>query len=210
LGVPVDKNFRVSDTTGYRPSVSVSPSGGFVVTWIDSRDGNYNIYAQRYNPDYSPYSVNYKVNNELEGLNPEQESPDVATNGTNIIFTWRDPKWQRGYDIAAKVVDWSFTSIDEKEPVEISEMLLPNLPNPFINSTLIRYQIDNKQKISIKIYDISGRLITTLLDGIVEPGIHKLHWNGQDNKNNKVAAGIYFCRLTAGNKFQSKKIIILK
>jgi hypothetical protein len=210
MGTLVDTNFRVSDTSGYQPSVSASPFGGFVVTWHDSRDGNYNIYAQRYNPDYSPDSTNYKVNNELEGLNPVQKYPDVATDGTNMIFTWVDPRWQMGYDIAAKVVDWNYTSVDEKEPVEISEMLLPNLPNPFINSTLIRYQTNIKQKISIKIYDLSGRLITTLLDGLVEPGVHSQRWDGKATRGREVPAGIYFCRLDAGDKSESRKLVLLR
>jgi hypothetical protein len=209
-GVFVDTNFKVSDVYGYEPSVSVSTSGGFVVTWYDYRDGNYNIYAQKYNTDYSPDSTNYKVNNELEGMSTSQWNSNVATDGNNIIFTWQDAKWQRGWDIAAKVVDWSFTSIDEKEPIEISEMLLPNLPNPFINSTLIRYQTKIKQKISIKIYDLSGRLVTSLLDDLVEPGIHSQRWNGKDARGRDVPAGIYFCRMSAGNKFQSKKMVMLK
>jgi hypothetical protein len=209
-GAFVGTNFMVSDVDGYEPSVSVSPSGEFVITWFDYREGNYSIYAQRYNPDYSPDGINYKVNNKIEGLNKVQFGSDVATDGTNIIFTWQDAKWQRGWDIAVKVVDWNFTSVDEKEHIEVSTMLLPNLPNPFINSTLIRYQTKIKQKISIKIYDLSGRLITTLLDDLVEPGVHSQRWDGKDVRGREVPAGIYFCRLDALNKSESRKLVLLR
>lgn len=211
LGIPVDANFKISDVVAYWPCVDASDTGRFVVTWHDYRDGNTNIYAQSFNPDYTPYKGNYKVNNDIEGLNQGQIYPDLVTDGTNIIFTWDDTKWQRGYDIAAKVVGWEFSSsIDDGEYVEIPTMLLPNIPNPFINSTLIRYQIDERQEIKIEIYDISGRLIRTLSSGIVEPGVHNLRWNGKDAEGKRVPAGIYFCRLSAGNRIQSRKMVMIK
>ncbi|MCK4572672.1 T9SS type A sorting domain-containing protein, partial [candidate division WOR-3 bacterium] len=211
LGIPVDANFKISDVVAYWPCVDASDTGRFVVTWHDYRDGNTNIYAQSFNPDYTPYKGNYKVNNDIEGLNQGQIYPDLVTDGTNIIFTWDDTKWQRGYDIAAKVVGWEFSSsIDDGEYVEIPTMLLPNIPNPFVNSTLIRYQIDERQEIKIEIYDISGRLIRTLSSGIVEPGVHNLRWNGKDAEGKRVPAGIYFCRLSAGNRIQSRKMVMIK
>jgi len=211
LGVPVGVNFKVSDVIGYYPSVSASPTGGFVVTWYCRQGSNpTNIFAQRYNPDYSPDLTNYKVNNEIEGLNTYQFEPDVATDGTNIIFTWQDPKWQKGYDIAAKVVEWNFTSIDEVESIKDNIRLLPNRPNPFINSTLIRYSVDKRQRIRIKIYDLSGREIRTLVDGEVEKGIHSIQWDGKNGESRRVPAGIYFCRMKSKDRTQSLKMVLFR
>jgi hypothetical protein len=209
-GSLVGTNFKVSDAFGYRPSLGVSPSGGFVVAWHDSSSGDYDIYAQRYNPDYSPDNVNYRVNNEIEGVNPDQRYADIATNGTNIMYTWQDAKWQRGYDIAAKLVRWDLSSIDEEILLELSTMILPNIPNPFINSTIIRFQTDKKQAIKIKLFDLSGRLINTLLDGVVEAGIYDLEWKGTDAKGKIVPVGLYFCRLEAEEKIFTQKIVRLK
>ena len=209
LGALVGVNFKVSDSYGYYPSVSASPTGGFVVTWNNKPYLSYDIFAQRYNPDYSPDSSNYKVNNEVEGLNPDKLYPDVATDGTNIIFVWQDAKWQLGYDISAKVVGWDFTSIDEIDPIIRSVNLLPNVPNPFVKSTTIRYSVDKTQEVKIGIYDIAGKEVCTLVDSKVEPGIHQATWNGMNSKG-KVPVGIYFCQLKSGNKIQSRKIVLIR
>jgi len=211
LGAPVGVNFKVSDTTGYYSSVSASPTGGFVVTWYCHQGSNpANIFAQRYNPDYTPDNSNYQVNNEIEGLNPNQFYPDVATDGTNIIFTWQDPRWQKGYDIAAKVVEWNFAAVDEIETFTESIRLLPNIPNPFSKSTTIRYSVDKTQEVKIGIYDITGREVCTLVNGKVGTGVHQLTWNGSSFRGDEVPTGIYFCRLESGNKVQSRKMVLLR
>ncbi|MCK4529307.1 T9SS type A sorting domain-containing protein, partial [candidate division WOR-3 bacterium] len=211
LGAPVDTNFKVSDAYGYYPSVSASPTGGFVVTWYCYQGSNpTNIFAQRYNPDYSPDGSNYQVNNEIEGLNPDQYNPDVATDGTNIIFTWQGPKWQKGFDIAVKVVEWNFNSVDEIETFTESIKLLPNIPNPFSESTIIRYSVDKPREVRIGIYDLTGREVCTLVDGKVGTGVHRVTWNGMNSKGDGVPAGIYFCRLESGDKIQSRKMVLLR
>ncbi|MCK4544433.1 T9SS type A sorting domain-containing protein, partial [candidate division WOR-3 bacterium] len=209
LGNPVDPNFQIADGSCYYSAVDVSPDSGFVVVWYQYDYPEYDIYAQRFNTDCTPDSTTYKVNNDTEGLNTLQYRPDVATDGTNIIFTWQDPKWQKGYDIAAKVVGWDFTSIDEIKPIIRSISLLPNIPNPFAKSTTIRYSVDKTREVKIRIYDIAGKEVCTLFDGKVDPGIHQVTWSGMNSKG-KVPAGIYFCQLKSGNKIQSRKIVLLR
>jgi hypothetical protein len=210
LGNLVDPNFPIADGSCYGPAVDVSPDSGFVVVWYKYVVyPEYDIYAQRFNNDCSPVSTAYKVNNDTEGPNPLQRYPDVTTDGTNIIFTWQDAKWQRGYDIAAKVVGWDFTSIDEIKPITRSINLLPNVPNPFVKFTTIRYSVDKTREVKIGIYDIAGKEVCTLVDGKVGTGVHQVTWNGMNSKG-KVPAGIYFCQLKSGNKIQSRKIVLLR
>jgi flagellar hook assembly protein FlgD len=71
-----------------------------------------------------------------------------------------------------------------------------------INSTPVR--------ISIKIYDIVGRLIKTLIDGPKEPGVYTIVWNGEDESGKEVGTGVYFCRFKAGEKQTIRKIICVK
>lgn len=208
VGNLLDTNFQISNGTAENPAVSGSPSRGFIVTWNESDVGQ-DIYAQIYDSTYAPDSTNFKVNNTQEGFVLDQLAPDVVSNDTNIIFTWEDPKWQRGYDIAAKVYAWQIASVDERDYM-IFTKLLPNKPNPFINTTHIRFNIKRREKVKLEIFDITGRLINTLLDRTIEPGIHSLIWNGKDEKGKKVSAGIYFCRLTAENKAQSRKMVLLR
>lgn len=63
---------------------------------------------------------------------------------------------------------------------------------------------------ALKIYDISGEFIVCLVDRRQEKGSYAATWNGKDEKGNAVGSGIYFCRLTAGDKTLSKKMVLLR
>ena len=197
-------NFMISEGYGWYPSIAVNPNGGYVVTWYDSRGFGYDIYAQKFKPDLSPDSVNYKVNNDVEGINYNQDFPAVATDGNNIVFVWRDAKWQRGYDIAAKVVNWAFSSVD-KEITEGDIYLMLKSSNPITGPFLIQYSIDMTTDVDISIYNLVGRRIKTLVKGRVKNGTHQVQWN-PDN----IPTGLYFCRMNAGGKTNSVKILYVK
>jgi len=84
-------------------------------------------------------------------------------------------------------------------------------PNPFEKITEIRYQIGigsrQKSVVSMNIYDITGRLVKTLVNEPQEPGYYKVLWDGKDNLDNAVPSGIYFYRIEAGNFTAMKKIV---
>jgi hypothetical protein len=83
--------------------------------------------------------------------------------------------------------------------------LFQNLPNPFNFRTMIRYQVPIENVISLKIYDLSGRLIETLVDKRQKPGIYQVQWDGKYQ-----SSGVYFYRLTSGDYSETKKLILLK
>jgi len=149
-------NFKVSGQSGYRSSIGIAPSGKFAVTWHDYREGNYNIYAQRYNPDYTPNGTNSKVNNEFEGVNTSQYDPGVATNGDNIIFTWRDAKWQKGWDIAAKVLGWSSGIEDVK--TEGKGFTILGISSPILRSKeWLTFSVDSPSEVDFDVSKLPSR-----------------------------------------------------
>lgn len=107
--------------------------------------------------------------------------------------------------------DW-ISGIDEETPDLDGKIarLLGNSPNPFNQNTTIRYLLANTEKVSLKIYDISGKLIKTLVEGYKGPGEHSITWYGRNNNGNQVPSGIYFTRLSIGNFAESKKMIFIK
>lgn len=96
------------------------------------------------------------------------------------------------------------TAIDNctEIPTDIS---IANYPNPFNASTIIKYQIPNENFVSIKVFDMLGRQITTLVNGEISAGNHEVLFKG-DN----IASGIYLYTIEVGNVFKTNKMILLK
>lgn len=93
--------------------------------------------------------------------------------------------------------------------IPVSFVMYQNTPNPFANSTTIRYALPYATNVSLKVYDISGRRVSVLREGKQKAGIYTLQWNGRDNNNVKLASGVYFIRFEADKYTDSKKAVIL-
>ncbi len=98
--------------------------------------------------------------------------------------------------------------IDEQVPVEFT--LEQNYPNPFNPNTVIRYSIVTPSLVSLKIFDILGREVKTLVNKEQVNGVYEVNWNGDDEFGNKVSTGVYFYRIDAGNFVQTKKMMLIK
>ncbi|MCK4353195.1 PQQ-binding-like beta-propeller repeat protein [candidate division WOR-3 bacterium] len=83
-------------------------------------------------------------------------------------------------------------------------------PNPFSQKTEIRYQISDVSEASLKIYDISGRLIKKIIDKRQKPGYYTVIWDGKNENGERVASGIYFYRLETGDITLTKKMIVVR
>ncbi|MGE5498633.1 MAG: YCF48-related protein, partial [Syntrophothermus sp.] len=83
--------------------------------------------------------------------------------------------------------------------------LYQNYPNPFNPSTTIRYTINRPDHVSLKIYDILGKLVKVLVDEWQREGEHKVTWTAGN-----LASGIYFCRLSSGKYSETKKIMMIQ
>ena len=88
--------------------------------------------------------------------------------------------------------------------------LLQNFPNPFNPSTTIRYALPSQTHVMLKIYDILGQEVKTLINEVQEAGYRSAEWNSMDNSGLAVGSGTYFCRLTAGNFIETKKLLLVK
>ncbi len=95
--------------------------------------------------------------------------------------------------------------------VKLSDMLphgfglSQNFPNPFNPSTIIRYQVAAHGHVTLKIFDLLGREVTTLVDETRSPGEHAVSWDAGD-----AASGVYIYRLQSGSFVESKKLVVLR
>lgn len=83
--------------------------------------------------------------------------------------------------------------------------LAPNYPNPFNATTTIEYIINNREKIDLRVYDLSGELIQTLDKGLKNQGLHRVKWNAGEQ-----ASGVYFIKLQINNRTQVQKCLLIK
>ncbi len=95
-------------------------------------------------------------------------------------------------------------------PPAVTALLAPR-PNPFNPASLLRYDLAAPQRIRLCLYDASGRLVATLVDGPHDAGRHEAVWRGEDRAGRRVAAGVYFARLeTARDGAVTRKLTLLK
>lgn len=85
-----------------------------------------------------------------------------------------------------------------------------NYPNPFNPSTTIRYALPEKGHARIDIFNLLGQRVATLVNETVPAGENVVVWNGTDDTGARVASGVYFYRLTAGERTMSRKMMLLK
>jgi hypothetical protein len=100
------------------------------------------------------------------------------------------------------------TDVDEAESIlKDSYELNQNYPNPFNPTTVISYQLPKSEYVSLKIYDVLGNEIETIVNEYKQAGNYSVEFRA---KSDELSSGIYFYRLTAGNYSESKKMILIK
>jgi len=85
-----------------------------------------------------------------------------------------------------------------------------NYPNPFNPSTIIKFGLPEASFVSIKIYNVLGQEVKSLLNDQKNAGTYSVQWNGDNNFGHKVSSGTYIYRIVAGNNVATKKMVLLK
>jgi hypothetical protein len=96
-------------------------------------------------------------------------------------------------------------SVGENGSLPNDFSLSQNYPNPFNPVTKIGYGVSSSGFVSLKLYDVLGQEVATLVNAIEEPGYKSVTWNGKE-----VPSGVYFYRLQAGSFIETKKLLLLR
>lgn len=94
--------------------------------------------------------------------------------------------------------------------VPSSITLYGNTPNPFNPTTRIRFALPGAMHVSLKVVDVSGRIVKILLAGNEPAGEREVTWNGKNDNGQSVASGVYFMLLEAGAESQMKKMTLIR
>ncbi len=140
----------------------------------------------------------------------EGRSVDLTTDGGFIIAGNTYDYYAGEYNIYLIKLS-SETSVSEPQSGTVPELSNIHIyPNPFSNLTTIVFNLPSGADgvVSLSIYDISGRIVTTLVDKPMEAGTYSIIWNGTDGEGCHVCPGVYFCRIE-GSLFNCAKRMIL-
>jgi len=115
-----------------------------------------------------------------------------------------DEHWALYYDLLNKNAE-----IDDAH-VPAKPIISSNYPNPFNPTTTIAYYIPRKSIVSMAIYNLKGQKVRDLINNEIPKGNHKIIWDGQNNSGKTVGSGLYFVRISIGNNFDTRKVMMLK
>ncbi len=121
------------------------------------------------------------------------------------------------FDVNAYSTKKIVTTVNKPTGVDDGNFNIPglfklnqNFPNPFNPETMISFSLDKPGDVTLSIYDILGRTVTTLYQGYLPTGQHEFRWNGVDVNGQSVASGIYFYRLSSDKVSLTRKMVLMK
>ncbi len=145
----------------------------------------------------------------LETTNASAIGLDTSSNGYSyqrLTTTW-DPV-TTGEIMLRAIVQYYTANDDDVTPAYT--LAANNYPNPFNPETTIAFSVPTTGPASLKIYNLKGQLIRTLVDDVREAGNHTVVWNGKDSNDSSVSSGLYFYRLTNDGKTITRKMLLSK
>ena len=122
-------------------------------------------------------------------------------------------------EIVYAVTPWGLFRLDLRElPTAVIHQaaipsiftLHPNYPNPFNAQTTIEFSLPAAGHVHLALYDILGQRVRTLIDGRRLSGLHRIVWDGLNDGGRTAGSGVYFCRLKAGNREATRRMLLLK
>ena len=99
---------------------------------------------------------------------------------------------------------------DLNTPLPQRTFLLPVYPNPSNLGVLISYELAREGRVTIRVYDTSGRVVRTLDLGVKPPGRHIAYWDGRDGRGREVGSGVYIYSLRTGDFFSDRRMAVVK
>lgn len=181
----------------YPDSVTV-PSHGFIL-----------FYANK-GEESSVLNLNFKLSGggEQVGLwNPDQESIDSITYGdqTTDISFGRYPDGGAVWEFMPTFTPGASNVANNIIEKDEAPLMSQNVPNPFRNSTTIRFNIAASQNITLSVYDVTGKLVTVLANGYYTAGEHNVVWNAEN-----IPAGYYLYSIKTATGSTVKKASVVK
>ncbi|MBN3035581.1 MAG: T9SS type A sorting domain-containing protein [Bacteroidales bacterium] len=209
---------RVNDDPGNNAyqwfgTMSVAPDGRIDVVWLDTRDNPGSVWSALYYCYSNDGGVTFSVNQKLsESFNPHVGWPqqdkmgdyfDMFSDETGAHLAWA-ATFNGEQDVYYAHITPEVTGITSGE-MTVPASLVQNYPNPFRHETHIRYHLAAEQRVSLKVFDMTGQEVATLVDKWQPAGPHQITFNASS-----LRAGIYYCRLATGDYEITRKLMVME
>ena len=161
------------------------------------------------------YFIGYRIHS-LSGTQPvawHDAGPNIPEKGGYIKTSgWIPLPGAFDFNLCIKAVAVSQMPTETENNIIAGNhnYLANNFPNPFNPTTNISYSIATDGEVNLKVYNMKGQLVKTLVSENKTVGQHSISWNGTDDSNRKVSSGLYFYKLDATDYTSVKKMIMLK
>jgi hypothetical protein len=144
----------------------------------------------------------------LQSANSELGKAILDSKQDNYVFIFNHltNAWKFAMRVMGANLKKAGVEVDSEEAAIPTEFnISQNYPNPFNPMTRIEFQLPEQKFVSLKIYDVRGNLVTTLVSKEMEAGYHSVQWNAAN-----YASGVYFYRFTSGSFISTKRLLLLK
>ena len=179
---------------------------------------NFDVYAVRSEDGGATWTDPMNISNTID-LDVDEIHPHLAPRATDneCYIVYMAPDYETETVPPAGVpedykqrlwfanVNWGEAGVEDEEGIPVKFSLTQNFPNPFNPQTVISYSLDKTADVRLEVFDLLGRKVQTLVNGEMDAGNHDVIWKGTDQ-----GAGVYFYRLSADGRSETRKMVLLK
>ena len=210
-----DTQITLNASSQIQPYVDVDPVSNVYTVWTDLRNGANNpdiFYDTRKAGVWAGNTP--LVYSATDTTNSVQRFPGIAHDDFGAAYVaWTDERLPasigKNREVYYKVGVDVITAVPVSERPALAR-LLRNYPNPFNPVTRIHFVLDRNLQVSLRVFDVQGRAVRTLLDSYLSSGPRVVGWDGRDDRGRQLPSGTYFLRLAGGGTYLSRTVNLVK
>jgi hypothetical protein len=211
----IDTRVTVNAASQIQPYVDADPMGNVYTVWTDLRNGSSNpdiFYDTRQRGTWAGNTP--LVYAATDTSNSVQRFPGIVHDDFGFAYVaWSDERLPatlgKNKEVFYKVGINVVTAVAASEKPALSR-LLRNYPNPFNPVTRIQFVLDRNAQVSLRVFDVQGRVARTLLDSYLTAGPRVVSWDGRDDRGRPLPSGTYFLRLQGGASYLTRTVNLVK
>ncbi len=187
------------------PNIRVHKTGAWATLAFNEDPGDSTMYAWAFGSSPTNFTAPARVN-DYNATGNWSAAAGWVGNESAVLYT----NWNSNYRLC---FDWYGNTANEEETSAslTSVAQITSSPNPFTDMATINFSVTGTDPVSISIYNISGRMVNTIVDSeSFSNGDHSVQWSGVDSNGNRVVPGVYFCRMNTGDSVMSNRMVMVR